>query len=150
MASILDKLTQSGYGAVRKIKDATDTSRIKVLLAEEKENLKAAYEVLGKYYYENICQEDVPQEEACAALILQIGKNLEKIQKYEEEIRLIKRMIVCPSCGKEADYDSMFCGHCGADLSAVKITMDMSRYCSQCGERLMGNATFCPSCGQKV
>lgn len=46
-------------------------------------------------------------------------------------------MAICPKCGKEVPDGAIFCGACGAQMSADGVSSASS-------------ASFCPKCGESV
>lgn len=72
----------------------------------------------------------------------------------EEPIKKEKKVIVCPSCGKEYPAGSKFCPHCGAETGKPKVvevekTVEVA-ICRKCGAKMSADTKFCPSCGAPV
>ena len=59
-------------------------------------------------------------------------------------------MRICPYCGSPVEDDSLFCGNCGAALSAPQAGPQDKVFCPACGEKLPANSAFCPNCGAAV
>ncbi len=50
-------------------------------------------------------------------------------------------VIICPKCGAQNPAGTKFCGECGSKLVVATVP------CPQCGEKVPENAKFCPNCG---
>ena len=150
MASIFDKVTQGGYGAVKKIKDAAESSRIRGCIEEEENKINKLYHMIGKHYYEEHCNMSEDIVEPYCAWFTEVSQSVLKIKQYEDEIRTIQCVLNCPKCGKTASYESMFCGACGASLAEAKATAKATRHCPHCGEEILDDGVFCSMCGQKL
>lgn len=48
------------------------------------------------------------------------------------------RAVPCPSCGRGAPLDALFCPQCGRPVQQA---------CARCGGRIPSGARFCPGCG---
>ena len=153
------KISETGQGAVRGAKNLSETVRLNSLISDEKNKISSNYSQIGKYYYENH-PEDIPEpfKEGCSL----IDESLRKIAEYEEEIRNIKKDIVCASCGAEIDDDATTCPKCGAPVVQQQPQpqeqqqppnanpANTPKFCPSCGAALQPNTAFCASCGLKV
>lgn len=60
--------------------------------------------------------------------------------------------IPCDHCGALIDETGNFCSHCGAPRSGLKFQNPRSfrKFCSNCGNEIVGSAVFCAKCGSKI
>lgn len=144
------KISQTGQGAVKKVKDATEVSRLNTLIAEEEKAINNAYTQIGKHYFETNHAEGAELEESFAAWFSYITASKEKIAKYKEEIRSIQNVVKCPGCGAECSYAAPFCGNCGTNLTEARAAMDNTPHCPKCGAEVSATALFCTSCGSRI
>ncbi len=113
--------------------DAIGTGKIAVKIKREEMTIEQQYEKIGEYFYKQRCQGlEIPAEleECCVAIDLALAsiKELEVIRNemresaegnaaddnpYDPagcEVRL------CPNCGREVSYGTLFCSECGSKL----------------------------------
>jgi hypothetical protein len=134
------------------MKDMTDTARQNSLIAEEQRQIAHMYSQIGKLY----CDTVEPDEETpIGKLAYAVRASQERIEKYNEEIRLIKGARRCPSCSAEIPLSSTFCGICGGKTEVAEGAPppppgSPSNACKGCGAELVPGAAFCTSCGQGV
>lgn len=144
------KITQTGQGAVKKVRDATEVSRLKALMTDEEKIINNAYTQIGKKYYELHQAEGAEPEEAYAVWVSYISAAMKKIENYKEEIRNIQSVVKCPGCGAECSYAVPFCGHCGTSLAEARAAMENVPHCPNCGAEVSASALFCTGCGSRL
>ena len=110
---IKDTLTKTTKSAVNKGKKFTDVTKLKSQKNSAKKELNEIYLELGKAYYEKF--KDAPAEEDAEKFEKIIAAE-EKIADLEAQIRAIKGITICPSCGEENAAGKKFCGGCGSPL----------------------------------
>jgi predicted amidophosphoribosyltransferase len=74
--------------------------------------------------------------------------------EIEQAVRALRRSrsgggLVCPSCGRIAQADDLFCVRCGASLPEAQPEPD-GLVCSFCGAGLHAGDQFCAKCGHPV
>lgn len=126
-------------------------NRIETKLEEE---LRNAYEKLGKCFYEKNTDANIKAE---------YQEEFEQIERLLEEKRTVEiKMLArqgkrkCTSCSNILILESRFCNMCGEKLEEIPeellkdpvAVLPPSR-CSSCGELLDEDAVFCSSCGKK-
>ena len=75
-----------------------------------------------------------------------------EIAQYQEQIKQIKGVEQCPSCGAEVAAGSAFCNACGARIvrSAPQSAPTGGRTCPQCHAAIGNDDLFCNVCGAKL
>ena len=71
--------------------------------------------------------------------------------------------MICKHCGKEIGDTQKFCGYCGwsvgNELDETEYLQEEEEkqknsqntlYCGECGEKIEGDAEYCPNCGKKT
>jgi predicted nucleic acid-binding Zn ribbon protein len=147
--AFLDKITKATQDVVRGAKDLTDVARLNSLIADEQRQINNLYSQIGKLYYETSPAEtDSPIGKLCHA----ITAANERIGKHNEEIRQIKGIRKCPSCGADLPLSLTFCGMCGAKIETQQDkSQDAPKmFCTDCGTEIPEGVSFCTSCGQKI
>ncbi len=79
-------------------------------IQEASKNINALYLEIGKQYFIKHAS-DMGAE--FGALMRQIMKEQEKIDRLNEEIKQIRGVVKCPSCGEDNSLDALFCCNCG-------------------------------------
>lgn len=82
------KLTDAGKVVVRKTREITDVSSLKLRIADENRRISRLYEDLGKEYF--ALNQAEPQEEL-KALVGQIKASMEKVSALEAEIEKVEK-----------------------------------------------------------
>lgn len=111
--SLMDTMTDTGKGVVKKAKDVTEVTKITGQISAEENEIKQAYLVIGKKYYEEV-QQEVP--EGFSEDFSRIEKAKAKISELKERQKELKGIYECPSCGVGVTVDACFCSSCGAKL----------------------------------
>jgi len=76
--------------------------------------------------------------------------------EIEQAVRALRRSrsgggLVCPSCGRVAQADDLFCVRCGTSLPQSEAQPDSNDLvCSSCGAGLHAADQFCAKCGHPV
>ena len=74
-------------------------------LSPEPDELMAAYQQLGKAYYEGGFEDPLPE-------LLPLFDRITRLRWKRKQ----KAGIYCPNCGREVTSDSQFCSWCGTKL----------------------------------
>lgn len=116
--------------------------------------LKSAYEKLGKCFYEKNTDSNIKAEYQEA--FEQIERLLE--EKVNMEVKILARQgkRKCSNCSNILVLESKFCNMCGERLKEIPKDFISSSpastvvsKCSGCGEVLDKDAIFCSNCGKK-
>lgn len=144
------KLSQAGQDVAQSTKNFAAINKLNSLIAEEQEKIKGCYSDIGRIYFESFAE----TPEACLVeLVSAVKKSLSEIEKYNEQIKEIKGITNCPSCGAEVPYTSAFCNSCGAKMPVrikEEIVPDGSIKCQKCSNILPEGFKFCTFCGTAV
>lgn len=108
------KVSDTYNSASEKTSKLARETKLKLSIAEEKDNEKQFYEKLGQEFYKKYL--DKRDSEVALEFIenfMQIDKVREKIKNYEDEINSIKGLKTCPKCGESFDVNYEFCPKCG-------------------------------------
>ena len=111
--SLVDTLTDTGKGVVKKAKDVTEVTKIAGQISVEENEIKQAYLAIGKKYYEEV------QREVAERFIdefKRIEESKAKISELKERQKELKGIYECPSCGTGVAVDASFCSSCGTKL----------------------------------
>ncbi len=133
--------------AIKRAKDLTEITRLNSLISDEQKLLNSFYIQIGMKYFELYGDTD---DENFADLCKCIKESKSKIEKYQNEIQVIRNVKICPNCGAECSGSSQFCGSCGTSIIEVRTTQNKITHCSKCGKELPPDAVFCTECGQKA
>lgn len=129
-----------------KTKNLTTTVSLNSQISEQEKKLDSLYKELGTKYYSLYNQYKVPE-------LLDICENInqsnQKIKDLQDQIKKLKGIKKCISCGRDIPYEAVFCPSCGTN-AYNKNDNAKDRVCSNCGSELKPEATFCTNCGMKV
>ena len=141
------KLVETGQIAAQKTRGMTDTMKLNSMISEEERNIKDAFYQIGKKYCESFGRNP---DQIFAQLVAGVRDSMVKIQAYTDQIKQIKGIVNCPTCGSEVSYESPFCSSCGSQMYFAQATSDSDAYCGNCGAPIAPSSTFCGGCGSKV
>lgn len=141
------KLSQTSGAVAGKAKNIADVTRINGMLSDEQKKLQTTYAKLGETYFQNYQNSPVPEVETLVADALQ---SLSKIDLYKEQVKRIKGVRDCPSCGADVPNGSQFCNACGYKMpdEAPKVNVPVNAVrCMTCGAIEPAGRKFCTNCG---
>lgn len=105
------RLSDAGQGAAQQAKNFTDVTRLNSAISDKEKKVTQLYASIGQAYYQRHRSdpdaEELQQIEAVNALFAEIAQ-------CQEEIKQIKGVSKCPSCGADVPLNSAFCSACGA------------------------------------
>lgn len=139
------KITQTGQDAVQKTKDIADTVKFNNQIAEEEKRITALYTQIGEVYYTQFGGSPDP---ALADAVGEISAARARIYEYSEQIKLLKGVTKCPSCGADVPNGTAFCSGCGA-ATAPAPQAAQGAACTGCGAPMGEGVAFCTNCGTK-
>ncbi|MCL2053223.1 MAG: hypothetical protein FWG90_02115 [Oscillospiraceae bacterium] len=121
MNDIFDKvgktLSETGKVVGEKARMAGDFAKLNARIISSERSISDTYYVLGKYYYDT-CK-DKPDEEIAEA-VNGITASLEAIVEMKAQLRALKGVILCASCGVDSPMENNYCGKCGAFIEKPK------------------------------
>lgn len=115
MDNFLDSVKQAMDSAVKKTGEMVEKTKIKLALADMKNNIKANYTHLGELTYRAAHGDETVNDEIeqTVAIIDQLK------EKLEQQITMGTEQtdkIVCSGCGASCASGSAFCSNCGKQL----------------------------------
>ncbi len=112
--SFTDKLNEVGKFISKKAKDGTDLTKLNMELKSKQNFIEKQYISIGRKVYEAERNND----ESAFEEVFLIRQSFEEIEQIRSEIRDIKGLIKCPSCGQEISPKVQFCPNCGQEIAA--------------------------------
>ena len=143
------KLSDTGQEAATKARNFAEVTRINGLISDTERRISRLYGEIGQSYYERHKDDPAAEEaERISAILSAYGE----IAPYQEQIKQIKGVEQCPSCGAEVAAGSAFCNACGARIvrSAPQSAPTGGRTCPQCHAAIGSDDLFCNVCGAKL
>ena len=120
----MDEIFQRARGVVnaaaQKTGEAIDYSKIKLEIMKSNNELREAYELLGKTFY-SMCRDQNENQELLDSLMTNITEIIGKLNDLNAKIEDKKKTLVCPLCGSKNLQDSVFCAKCGARLQMQNV-----------------------------
>ena len=101
--------------AYKKTNEVVTTQKQKFDIASLEAKRTKDFEALGRFYYSELKDTEIENEEA-ARLVAAIDEKNAKIDELHKEINNIKNKRVCPKCGASIDKCSVYCNFCGEKL----------------------------------
>ena len=134
---------------LQKTKNVSEITRLNSENSRTKRAIEDDFKAIGKKQYELFV--DGEGDERFKEDFDKIKAAFDTIAANEEKILALKDIVICPSCGKELEITSSFCGSCGAKIehpepAEAEVT---GTICKECGETIPNDSEFCPSCGVK-
>ena len=144
------RLSDAGQGVAQQTKNLADVTRLNSVITEKEKRIGQLYQAIGQGYYERH-REDPASEEREA--IEQINSLVAEIDKCREEIKQIKGVTKCASCGADIPLHAAFCNACGAKVAEETAGNQMGPRegrCPSCGQPVGSDNVFCIHCGTRV
>lgn len=136
----------------KKTKDLGGVVSLTSQIKDNQNNIDKLYKELGEKYYKEYNEEAAQRfaEEVKQVVVLQ-----EKMEEDRRQLRALKGLKLCKSCGAEVENAALHCPMCGAELEVpvtktVEETPSEQKFCVSCGEPLGTDAKFCGKCGAKT
>lgn len=145
------RLTDMGQGVAKQTKNFTDITRLNAAISDKEKQVSQFYLALGQAYYE--MHQNNPNAE--------LGEQIEEIRalraqilQYQEEIKRIKCVVKCISCGADLPPNSTFCSACGARVVQEKLQEPVPAadvcICPSCNTAIKPENLFCTQCGTRL
>lgn len=147
------KITDASQGVAQSTKNFAEVNRLTGMISDKEKEVLQLYTSLGQLYYE---QHSRDPEADGIAFIGAINTLKEDIARCREEIKRIKGVGKCPSCGAELSQGAAFCPNCGAAIpketapAEVAASAKPQRLCPSCGKMVDEDNKFCNYCGAKM
>ena len=144
------KLTDAGQGVAQQTKNFADVTRLNSEISEKEKKIAQLYRTVGQTYYERHRDDPAPELEA---QVQEIRALFAEIAQHQEEIKQIKGIVKCPSCGADVPLQAAFCNSCGAKMEPASpqaaVHTEDTKICPVCGAASPRENRFCTSCGTK-
>lgn len=143
-----NKITGLGQESVKKTQNFTEVMKMNGEINEMEKGINAFYTEIGKIYYQKYAAESEDQEIIDYAR--KIEDNLKRIAILQAQIRNIKGIVKCKSCGADMDAKAIYCNQCGAKQVSDITFEDTEGRCPACGNVIAEGQSFCTKCGKKL
>lgn len=143
------KITDAGQGVAQSGKNAMDVARLNSLISDKKKLIAQGYAALGEAFF--MAHKNDPSPEF-PDLMADLNGYFADIEKAESDIKQIRGVVKCPTCGADIAIGSAFCSACGTAAPAVETRAAAPagvRQCPQCGKLVPEGNRFCTGCGYK-
>ncbi len=112
-----DNITQKAAAvtekAVQRAKNLAEQAKLRNQLSEAERTVTDCYTQIGKQY---AAAHPEDFEEGYAPMMAAIAGANRQIASLREQLRDLKAVSLCPSCGAEVGKDAAFCSACGAEM----------------------------------
>ena len=102
---------------MKKSSTAIEIQKAKLKRVSLECDMKELYASLGKLYFEEYADGDMPKE--MAELCEKITSCQHAINEAEQRAALLKGVVICSNCQAEVDKDASYCPKCGAEIIHV-------------------------------
>lgn len=104
------KLSNASQEAVKKAKELAELAKLNGLILEEERKMNKYYAQIGEKYMELYGESS---EEPFTSFIKKVNDSKLNIKKYKSDIKTLKNVKTCSSCGATFTGDAAFCVSCG-------------------------------------
>lgn len=115
--ALWDNLTQKAAAvtekAVQQAKNLAEQAKLRNQISETERTVTDCYTQIGKQY---AAAHPEDFDEAYAPMMAAIAGAKRQIVSLQEQLRDLKAVSLCPSCGAEVSKDAAYCGACGAEM----------------------------------
>lgn len=145
------KLTDAGQGVAQQTKNFADVTRLNSEISDKEKRITQLYQAIGQAYYERHSGAPAPEHEQEVGEITAL---FAEIARRREEIKQIKGIVKCPSCGADVPLQAAFCNACGARMERTTppqapVQTENMKVCPACGAASPKENRFCTKCGAK-
>lgn len=143
------KISDAGQGVAQSSKNAMDISRLNSLISDKRKQIGQLYSALGESFFAAHREDPSPE---FPQIVNAINSLFADIDKAENDIKQIRGVVKCPTCGADIMIGSAFCSACGtaAPVEAKAPAAPAgTRQCPQCGRQVPEENKFCTGCGYK-
>lgn len=104
------KVSDVTHTVESKGRDLADITKLNFRIAEEERKLDDTYKEIGKSFVEKFGDK---ASGSMAVLIEEIREHEKAVADYKRQLRELKGVTLCKSCGAELSSDAVFCAACG-------------------------------------
>ena len=116
LSAIGRKFRKIGKDTVAEVQKMNDIRQINSKISEQKKQISAIYSQIGQKLYK--LYKEAPLE-GFDAEFQKIEERLATIEVYNDQIREIKGVRICPNCHTEVSLSERYCSACGQKLPEI-------------------------------
>ena len=117
LSGVTDTVAKTSENVMKKSSTAIEIKKAKLKRVSLEGDMKELYASLGKLYFEEYADGDMPKE--MAELCEKITSCQHAINEAEQRAALLKGVVICSNCQAEVDKDASYCPKCGAEIIHV-------------------------------
>lgn len=117
LSGVTDTVAKTSENVMKKSSTAIEIQKAKMKKVSLEGDMKELYASLGKLYFEEYADGDMPKE--MAELCEKITSCQHAINEAEQRAALLKGVVICSNCQAEVDKDASYCPKCGAEIIHV-------------------------------
>ena len=117
LSGVTDTVAKTSENVMKKSSTAIEIQKAKLKRVSLEGDMKELYASLGKLYFEEYADGDMPKE--MAELCEKITSCQHAINEAEQRAALLKGVVICSNCQAEVDKDASYCSKCGAEIIHV-------------------------------
>ena len=117
LSGVTDTVAKTSENVMKKSSTAIEIQKAKLKKVSLEGDMKELYASLGKLYFEEYADGDMPKE--MAELCEKITSCQHAINEAEQRAALLKGVVICSNCQAEVDKDASYCPKCGAEIIHV-------------------------------
>ena len=117
LSGVTDTVAKTSENVMKKSSTAIEIQKAKLKRVSLEGDMKELYASLGKLYFEEYADGDMPKE--MAELCETITSCPHAINEAEQRAALLKGVVICSNCQAEVDKDASYCPKCGAEIIHV-------------------------------
>ena len=117
LSGVTDTVAKTSENVMKKSSTAIEIQKAKLKKVSLEGDMKELYASLGKLYFEEYADGDMPKE--MAELCEKITSCPHAINEAEQRAALLKGVVICSNCQAEVDKDASYCPKCGAEIIHV-------------------------------
>ena len=99
---------------VKGAEDMVEQNKAKAALSAEKKKIEKLFREIGEKVYQTAG--DTVDRSVVAEQIRAVDESYEKIKELMAKASALRKVQICPACGRECSLESAFCAVCGAAL----------------------------------
>ena len=117
LSGVTDTVAKTSENVMKKSSTAIEIQKAKLKRVSLEGDMKELYASLGKLYFEEYADGDMPKE--MAELCEKITSCQHAINEAEQRAALLKGVVICSNCQAEVDKYASYCPKCGAEIIHV-------------------------------
>ena len=117
LSGVTGTVAKTSENVMKKSSTAIEIQKAKLKKVSLEGDMKELYASLGKLYFEEYADGDMPKE--MAELCEKITSYQHAINEAEQRAALLKGVVICSNCQAEVDKDASYCPKCGAEIIHV-------------------------------